>query len=487
MIRRVLLIALVMLSLAAGFPEVDLKLRNVQFLPSPVSPGSEVTLQATLVHEGTLSYKNVVLEPVYVSPLQPVTEKVVIPRMDPGQRFPVTIKFRVADGTPSSVYPLDIKVSDTNIEYGDYAEKTITVSVPVSSTPLLSLSGAEQHNVRPGSEFVLAFNVSNKGGLHTGKMTVSLSFQADPGFMFYTSNPLLDEGVPAGSWKKIEFRGRLSPNAVPGAYEGVLKISCSGGEFSFPVYVLVEGHKQLEIMNVSSGLTVGSEGSVCFSFRNPLGIRITGVRVRISSDALPLSMQDPEVYYDSLSPGEEKRACYRAFVDRSVPPGSYPVTVSLSSDQVSKTASVDVLVKGVPRLSLSSVSYDVDRIVQGAPLLLSVQLENTGTGDARNVRITISGPQGQSEQRIGTIEPDDTGTGVFDARFPDTGKEWVTVTAYYEDDYGTQYQQSFKAQVLVNPRPADYTPFIAAASAAAVFLAYLGRKRKRKKWLRKVF
>ncbi len=484
--KKILLFLLIFPLLSSAFPEAGFDLRNVKFIPSPANPGSAVTVQATLVHTGTLSYYNVTLTPEYVFPFTEGTKEQVIPRMDPGQRFPVTFTFNVSSDAEASVYPLEINVVNWNVEYGDRAEKQFRISVPVSSTPSLIISSTEFTGLEPGSKFRLAFNVNNTASIQTGSIKAVLSVNNDPGFLFYTSNPLVLEGIPGKRSREIVFSGQLSPNAAPGTYKGTLKISTQSGDFEFPVYLLVKGQSGLTVSSVNSGLAVGNKGVLSFNFQNPLSTELTNVHLTINPE-FKYYTEEPEQFFERIPAKGTAEASYHVFVDRDVSPGAYDVTVTLSSDQITRKTTIPVLVKGIPKLSLSSVSYDVDRITANQPVLLSIQIENVGTGDARNIRMTVTGLSGQGSQEIGTVEKDDTGTGVFDTKFTEPGNKKLKVLVQYDDEYGEAHSAEFTAEVYVNPAPADYSMIILLAVAIVFALLYFSRKQRRKKWLKKVF
>ena len=78
------------------------------------------------------------------------------------------------------------------------------------------------------------------------------------------------------------------------------------------------------------------------------------------------------------------------------------------------------------------------RVERGQAFTLIARLENTGTDDAKSVRVQIDLPfSGNNESFIGTIEPGNDAPAVFNLVADESGIRSYTLSASYTDDEGT--------------------------------------------------
>ncbi|MEN6341369.1 MAG: S-layer protein, partial [Methanospirillum sp.] len=97
-----------------------------------------------------------------------------------------------------------------------------------------------------------------------------------------------------------------------------------------------------------------------------------------------------------------------------------------------------VLVRGRATLGLASLTTDPVQVEAGQAFTLLARLENTGTDDAKSVRVRIDLPfSGNNESFIGTVEPGNDAPAVFNLVADRTGSLAYTLSATYNDDEGT--------------------------------------------------
>ena len=91
-----------------------------------------------------------------------------------------------------------------------------------------------------------------------------------------------------------------------------------------------------------------------------------------------------------------------------------------------------------PRSDSRRLTTDPVRVDGGQSFTLIARLENTGTDNAKSVRVRIDLPfSGNNESFIGTIEPGNDAPAVFNLVADETGVRPYTLSASYTDDEGT--------------------------------------------------
>jgi len=133
-----------------------------------------------------------------------------------------------------------------------------------------------------------------------------------------------------------------------------------------------------------------------------------------------------------------------------------PVTISYNTiDGMQKivTTSIDVLFKGKAELGFVSVDTNPPRLTEGAPFDLTIRIENTGTGDAKQVSAKVDIPaEGKKEAFIGKIKPGNDAPAIFLLEGAPAGTHPYNMTVTYTDDMGVHVMNR---QMTLRVPPAD--------------------------------
>jgi hypothetical protein len=96
------------------------------------------------------------------------------------------------------------------------------------------------------------------------------------------------------------------------------------------------------------------------------------------------------------------------------------------------------MMKGTAELGFVSVDTNPTRLMENTPFDLTVRIENTGTGEAKQVSAVVDLPsEGKKESFIGKIKPGNDAPAIFLLEGAKPGNHPYTVSITYTDDMGT--------------------------------------------------
>jgi hypothetical protein len=117
-----------------------------------------------------------------------------------------------------------------------------------------------------------------------------------------------------------------------------------------------------------------------------------------------------------------------------------PVTLSYNAiDGIPRTqiTGIDLMMKGKAELGFVSVDTSPPRLAENTPFDLTIRIENTGTGEAKQVSAIIDLPaEGTREAFIGKIKPGNDAPAIFLLEGLKAGNYPYNLTISYTDDMG---------------------------------------------------
>lgn len=223
-----------------------------------------------------------------------------------------------------------------------------------------------------------------------------------------------------------------------------------GTSVQYPIPVNVNspvGIQKQEILVLSSTLpdTVdpGDEIPVTLTVRNDGRLLAEDVTLRIGNVSSRVAPKGTDIYHlGAIGPGVQKGVDAVLLSDRNTAPGLIEVPVLLkykSIDGASHTqaGSVNVMMKGKGELGFVSVDTSPRRVAENQPFDLTIRIENTGTGEVKQVAATVDLPMtGTKQSFIGKIKPGNDAPAVFMLDGGKDGSYPYNVTITYTDDLG---------------------------------------------------
>jgi hypothetical protein len=246
-------------------------------------------------------------------------------------------------------------------------------------------------------------------------------------------------------------------------------IDTSGGRstrYPVPVNVnTVSGIQKQAILimesNLPASVNPGDEIPVTLAMKNAGQLLADEVTLRLTNVSSDVAPKSTDLYHlGSISPGTEKTVTVILLSDKDAKSGlvRVPVKVSynaLDGTVVTEQTGIDIMMKGKAELGFVSVDTSPPRLTEGQPFDLTIRVENTGTGEAKQVSATIDLPvEGKKEAFIGKIKPGNDAPVIFLLEGAKGGNHPYTLTINYTDDMGTH---TITRQMNLRVPPADMT------------------------------
>ena len=199
------------------------------------------------------------------------------------------------------------------------------------------------------------------------------------------------------------------------------------------------------IMDSSIGATAnpGEEIPVTLTIRNAGQTIADDVTVKIDNSSTVVAPKSADFYHlGVISAGEQQTVQLVLLSDKKANAGlvRIPVTISYSAiDGILRTQStaIDLMMKGKAELGFVSVDTNPPRLTENIPFDLTIRIENTGTGDAKQVSAKIDLPaEGNKEAFIGKIKPGNDAPAVYLLEGAKAGNHPYNLAITYTDDMG---------------------------------------------------
>ncbi len=254
-----------------------------------------------------------------------------------------------------------------------------------------------------------------------------------------------------GPGQSIQFTLSIPGPAKSGIYYPVVWIDTTGGKsVKYPVPVNVNialGIQKKAILIMDSTLTgsqnPGEEIPVTLTVTNSGEMLADDVTIKIENVSATVAPKNTDLYHLGAIPAGGKQTLNVVLLsDKKTPAGlvKVPVTIRYNSiDDIPRiqTTGIDVMFKGKAELGFVSVDTNPARLTEATPFDLTIRIENTGTGEAKQVSATVNLPvEGKKEAFIGKIKPGNDAPAIFLLEGAKPGNHPYTLTITYTDDMG---------------------------------------------------
>jgi hypothetical protein len=271
-----------------------------------------------------------------------------------------------------------------------------------------------------------------------------------------------------------------------GIYFPEVWIDTAGGRSTrYPVPVNVNtasGIQKQAILILDTSLPAsvnpGDEIPVTLTMRNDGQLLADDVTLKIINASSSVAPKTTDLYHlGTLNPGEQKVVTITLLSDKDAAIGLIRVPVmisynSLDGTPVSQQTGIDILMKGNAELGFVSVDTSPPRLTENAPFDLTIRIENTGTGEAKQVSAKIDLPsEGTKEAFIGKIKPGNDAPAVFLLEGLKGGNYPYTLDITYTDDMGIH---TLTRQMNMRVTPADNSGTIIFVLVILVILGVIG-------------
>jgi hypothetical protein len=264
----------------------------------------------------------------------------------------------------------------------------------------------------------------------------------------------------------LTFTVRAPPEN--GMYYPEVWIDTTGRSTRYPIPVNVNtsvGIQKQALLIVENSIpeTVnpGDEIPVMITVRNAGDTTADDVSLKIDNVSSLIAPKNTDLYHiGAINANDQKNLQLVLLSDKLTSPGLFRVPVTLQYNGLDGTGntdhtSIDIMMKGKAELGFVSVDTSPRRLTANQPFDITIRIENTGTGEAKQVAATVDLPMtGTKQSFIGKIKPGNDAPAVFMLDGAKGGTYDYTTTIVYTDDLG--------AHTMVKPLsiriiPEDYS------------------------------
>jgi len=228
-------------------------------------------------------------------------------------------------------------------------------------------------------------------------------------------------------------------------------VDINGGKnIRYPVPVNVNANNQVlrgpafvVTKSLPESVNPGDSYTVGLTLKNAGTLRAHQIILTVNTSSSSIGIKGSNtLVIDDLDGGASKDVTIDFLTDKKAPTGllktnllfTYQLPDGTTKSQVE---TIEVPIKGVADLGFVSVDTNPPRLSQNAPFDLTIRIENSGTGEAKQVSATVDLPsEGTKEAFIGKIKPGNDAPAIFLLEGAKAGTHPYTLTVTYTDDMG---------------------------------------------------
>ena len=259
----------------------------------------------------------------------------------------------------------------------------------------------------------------------------------------------------------------------------------AGRSARYPVPVNVNtasGIQKQAILIMDSSLpakgNTGDEIPVTLNVKNAGQLLADDVTLKITNISGSVAPKSTDLYHlGVVNPGEEKMVNLLLLSDKDASSGLIRIPVAISYNALDGTAvteqtGIDIMMKGKAELGFVTVDTSPARLTEGTPFDLTIRIENTGSGEAKQVSATVDLPvEGKKESFIGKIKPGNDAPVIFLLEGANAGNHPYTLTIHYTDDMG---EHTMTREMNLRVPPTDNTGTIILLLVILAILGFIG-------------
>jgi hypothetical protein len=263
---------------------------------------------------------------------------------------------------------------------------------------------------------------------------------------------------------------------------------------TFAIKLHIVGETLLDVVEVRTekSVEVGHKFQIEMKIRNVGQNAIEWLKVSLTLDrnSPVISEESSELIFRNLKSGGTVTALFTLTTKRDINPDNYLLPMMLTyQDEAGKvhesSETLGITVLGKAKVDIAGIKMSPEQITAGDAVTLAIQLDNTGTGNAKAVSGIISYSSLKLQSYSGEIKKGDSGALFFSFTVPGDAGAGITYTLIitYEDDFGTHRYET-PIEITLEKKGDTQGGIMYGGIVAAVFLlvilAWLWRRRARK-------
>ncbi|MCX9009514.1 MAG: COG1361 S-layer family protein [Candidatus Methanoperedens sp.] len=368
----------------------------------------------------------------------------------------------------------------------------IFIIAPANAELEIVLDQLSPQPVEPGQDLTLSVRLDNQ---FSDIENVRLEILPDSPIKLKNENDrIIDEGsiIKYGAVAET-YLLHVDPLATSGSYDIEFRAHWSGNnifrETNKTFKVMVRGMPQLMISNITINperISPKDKFDITLSVSNDGTGTAREVQVSAVTSGLPFVSVDADTkIIKRLNPGESIQMSYAIQVKDKTEISSYSIPIKMdykdeNGENISSKSFAGVRVLGKAELAISYLKIEPQNPVKGDLVTVNMRIENSGTGEAKSVKVSLDVPfEGTRTAFLKKIKPDDDEPGVFTFYTAKDGNIPFSAAIEYEDDLGVQnVTESLNLNVHKPNENGIMAPVIVAVLIIIPTTYYLYRRKK---------
>ncbi|OPY39056.1 MAG: hypothetical protein A4E35_00290 [Methanoregula sp. PtaU1.Bin051] len=355
---------------------------------------------------------------------------------------------------------------------GDYGTITAIIKNTASSATIQESSGA------------------TSGGGFTSVKSVDIPVQIDSvslegNGIIVISNSFNQFGSLGPGQSAIVSFAIQAPNKE-GIFFPEIWVDINGGKnVRYPVTVNINAKSQVlraptivVTKSLPDSVNPGDNFSVLLDIKNAGVLRAGQILMTINTSSSSIGVKGSNtLVLNDLEGGLSKSTTIDFITDNKAPIGLQKVNLFFNyqlpdGTTQNQTEVIEVPIKGKAELGFVTVDTNPPRLTENTPFDLTIRIENTGTGEAKQVSATIDLPvEGKKEAFIGKIKPGNDAPAIFLLEGAKAGTIPYILTITYTDDMG---EHVIKRQMSLRVTPTDITGDIVLVLIVLAIIGFVG-------------
>ncbi|VVB97387.1 Uncharacterised protein [uncultured archaeon] len=367
----------------------------------------------------------------------------------------------------------------------------ISMIAPANAELEIALDQISPQPVEPGQDLTMSFRLENEC---CDIRNVRLEILPDSPIKLKNENDrIIYEGGIIKYGAVVEtYQLHVDPVAASGTYEIEFRAHWLSDEqqreTNKTFKVMVRGMPQLVISDITINplrISPKDKFDLTFSVSNAGTGTAREVQVSAATSSLPFVSMDADTKaIKRLDPGESIQLNYTIQVKDKTEISSYSIPIKMdykdeNGRNISSKSLAGIRVLGKAELAVSYLKIEPQNPVKGDLVTVNMRIENSGTGEAKSVKVSLDAFEGTRTAFLGKIKPDDDEPGVFTFYTTKEGNIPFSAAIEYEDDLGVRtVTESMGLNVRKPNENGIMAPMIVAVLIIVSVTYYLYRRKK---------
>jgi hypothetical protein len=208
-------------------------------------------------------------------------------------------------------------------------------------------------------------------------------------------------------------------------------------------------------------LEPGAEAEITLTITNTGSDTVDDITIELNPTEPFTLLENGVKSLNSMYIGSERQVTYKIFVGSSAVSSTYEVPVLIKFENAQLEKNIELTVQGIPKFNLADVRTGT--VKPGDEELITVELENIGTGKAKRTRVIFNPYEGAIEPilssgnvYLGDIDPGEKTEVQFEvliSQDTEFGVYTTPINVTYEDEAGNELNKEFDIGILVGGDP----------------------------------